>query len=302
MLRLRRLLAQGRPDVLHAHGMRAGAAAALALAGRPGRSCALAVTVHNAPPSGRAAAAVYAALERIVAHRADAVLTVSGDLAGRMRRLGARDAGRALVPAPVPAPPAEAEIAAVRQELGAGNRPVVLAAGRLAVQKNFAVLLRAAAAWQHRDPAPLLVIAGEGPLGAALRGQARAEGVAAVFLGLRDDVPALLAAADVVVLPSRWEGQPLIVQEALRAGKPLVATRVGGVPELTGTDGARLVPAGAACPLAAAVAALLDDPAARAALASAARQRAALLPDAPAAVSQALAVYTRLAGEHEPAP
>ncbi len=282
--------------------MRAGAAAALALAGAPGRRTALAVTVHNAPPPGRAAAAVYAALERVVALRADAVLTVSGDLADRMRRRGARDAGRALVPAPVQAAPGAAEIAAVRRELGAGPRPVVLAAGRLAAQKNLAVLLRAAVAWQHRDPVPLLVIAGEGPLGAALRGQARADGVDVLFLGSRADVPALLAAADVVVLPSQWEGQPLIAAEALRAGKPLVATRVGGIPELTGADGARLVPAGVAAPLAAAVAALLDDPAARAALAAAARQRAALLPGEPAAVSQALAVYARLAQEHQAAP
>ncbi len=100
VLRVRRLVARDHPGVLHAHGLRAGALAALALAGPGTPRTALAVTVHNAPPAGGPAAAVYAGLERIVARRADAVLTVSGDLAGRMRRRGARLAGRALVPAP----------------------------------------------------------------------------------------------------------------------------------------------------------------------------------------------------------
>ncbi|MFI5066236.1 MAG: glycosyltransferase, partial [Streptosporangiales bacterium] len=90
VLRLRRLLARDLPDVLHAHGLRAGALAGLALSGPAGRSTALAVTVHNAPPPGQPAATVYAFLELLVARRAGAVLTVSGDLAARMRRRGAR--------------------------------------------------------------------------------------------------------------------------------------------------------------------------------------------------------------------
>ena len=103
VLRLRRLLARDRPDVLHAHGLRAGALAALALAMPGTPHIALVVTVHNAPPAAGPAAAVYAGLELIVARRADAVLTVSGDLDGRLRRRGARLAGRALVPAPAAA-------------------------------------------------------------------------------------------------------------------------------------------------------------------------------------------------------
>ncbi len=100
LLRLRRLLARDTPGVLHAHGLRAGALAALALAVPGTPRTALAVTVHNAPPAGGPAAAVYAGLELIVARRADAVLTVSADLDARLRRRGARLAGRALVPAP----------------------------------------------------------------------------------------------------------------------------------------------------------------------------------------------------------
>ena len=337
VLRLRRLLARDTPDVLHAHGLRAGALAALALAmpGRPGT--ALAVTVHNAPPAGGPAAAVYGVLELIVARRADAVLTVSGDLDGRLRRRGARLAGRALVPAPPAARASPAEIAAFRREVedgappgsgpvgsgpgatgpggsgsgsgdrgpggsGPAHRELVLGVGRLAAQKDFATLIRAAARWQRRRTVPLLLIAGEGPLEAELRRQAAAAGVPVRFLGLRRDVPALLAAADVVVVPSTWEGQPLIVQEALRAGRPLVATSAGGIAGLTGDDGALLVPPGDAEALAAAVIGLLDDPRAAARLAAAARARAARLPTETAAVDQVLRLYQRLRSPETGAP
>jgi glycosyltransferase involved in cell wall biosynthesis len=307
VLRLRRLLARDTPGVLHAHGLRAGALAALALAMPGTPHAALVVTVHNAPPAGGPAAAVYAGLELIVARGADAVLTVSADLDDRMRRRGARLAGRAIVPAPAAAEASPAEIAALRREfLGrefvgrelAGRAPgdpeIVLGVGRLAAQKDFGTLIRAAARWQRRAVVPMLLIAGEGPLDSELRRQARTAGVAVRFLGPRRDVPALLAAADVVVVPSAWEGQPLIVQEALRAGRPLVATRVGGIPELTGDDGARLVPPGDPEALAAAVTRLLDEPDDRRRLAAAARARAAGLPTGAAAVDQMLSLYRRV--------
>jgi glycosyltransferase involved in cell wall biosynthesis len=306
VLRLRRLLAGTRPDVVHAHGLRAGAVAALALMGRGGqagpgvRRAALAVTVHNAPPGGPAGA-VYAVLERIVARRADAVCCVSGDLAARMRRLGAGDVSRALVAAPATTAPGPGAVTAVRAELGGDGQPVVLAVGRLAAQKGFATLLAAATRWQDRDPGPLLVLAGEGPLDRALRAQADASGIRIRFLGQRDDVPALLAAADVVVVPSLWEGQPMIVQHALRAGRPLVASRAGGIPDLTGEDGAVLVRPADAGGLADAVLSVLDDPALARRLGAAARARADALPGQAAAVGAALALYQRVARLPAPA-
>ena len=123
--RVRRLVARDTPDVLHAHGLRAGALAALALAVPGTPRTMLAVTVHNAPPAAGPAAAVYAGLELIVARRADAVLTVSGDLAARMRRRGARLAGRALVPAPAAPAASPAEIAALRREFAGGESGAV---------------------------------------------------------------------------------------------------------------------------------------------------------------------------------
>lgn len=295
VLRLRRLLARQAPDIVHAHGLRAGAITALALARAPRRRfAAMVVTVHNAAPSGVAPGAVYRALERLAAQRADVVLCVSADLADRMRRAGAPDVALAVVPAPPAAAPSAEAVAKARADMGAAGAPVVLAAGRLAAQKGFDVLIEAMTALRDRDPAPLLVIAGDGPLAAQLARRSRAAGGDVRFLGPRTDIPALLAAADVIAVPSRWEGQPLIVQEALRAGRPLVASRVGGIPDLTGEDAALLVPSDNPGRLASAILAVLDDPALASALGAAAVARAGALPSEPDAVDAAISVYGRL--------
>ena len=308
--RLRRLLAGLAPDVVHAHGLRAGAVAALALRPCPGarwprgRRPALVVTAHNAPPPSAPAAAIYRLLERLVARRADVVLGVSADLTARMRRLGAREVAAAVVPAPEPgrlsagadvARPAGAD-AGRRPAIAADGRPVVLAVGRLAAQKGFDTLIAAAGRWRDRRPEPLLAIAGTGPLAGELSGQAGRLGVDVRFLGYRDDVPDLLAAADVLALPSRWEGQPLILQEALRAGRPVVAADVGGVRDLAGDGAALLVPPGDPAALAAAVLSVLDDPDLAARLGAAAATRAATLPTEADATAAVIALYTRLAG------
>jgi glycosyltransferase involved in cell wall biosynthesis len=303
--RLRRLFRAWRPDVVHAHGLRAGALTAIAAAfaraaagNKPGNKQgrqALVVTVHNAPPAGGVTGAIYRVLELIVARNADSVLCVSADLEDRMRAAGARRVGHAIVPAaPVSLTgDVSAETrAALRAEFGADpGQAIVLAAGRLTAQKGFGLLLDAAARWGDIRPAPLLVIAGQGPLAAELQARAASLGLTVRFIGHRGDVPALLAAADVFVLPSAWEGQALILQEALRAGVPVVATRVGGNPELTGEDAAILVPPGDAQRLAEAVRAVLGDSALAARLREAAAARARALPDEDAAVAAALAEY-----------
>ena len=145
VLQLRRILSREQPDVVHAHGLRAGALAALALslATRPSRAALpLVVTVHNAPPASGANATVYQGLQFLVARSAAVVLCVSRDLEDRMRGAGARDVRRALVPPDDPEAPAQSPVAtaapdstgapdpeAVRAELGATGRPLILAAG-----------------------------------------------------------------------------------------------------------------------------------------------------------------------------
>jgi glycosyltransferase involved in cell wall biosynthesis len=109
---------------------------------------------------------------------------------------------------------------------------VWLAIGRLLPQKDYPTLLEAFAPLA-RHPARLL-IAGRGPLLADLQEQADRLGVSSqvMFLGVRQDIASLLAAADGFVLSSAWEGMPNVVMEALAAAKPVISTRVGGVAEL----------------------------------------------------------------------
>ena len=292
-----------RAGVVHAHGLRAGALTALALGGlsrrrRRGHGSLFVVTLHNAPPAGGGrAAAIYGILERIVARRADLVLCVSADLAARMGRRGARLVGHAVVPAP-PQPDVPAAAAhAVRAGLGAAGRPVVFACGRLAPQKGFGTLLDAAALLPGRDPLPLVAVAGSGPLSTELGHRIETQRLPVRLLGQRDDVTALLAACDVFVLPSLWEGQPLILQEALRAGAAIVASRAGGIPDLTGEDAALLVPPGDPERLAAAVERVLTEPGLAKRLSAAAAQRARSLPDEQAAVGAALASYRSAAAD-----
>lgn len=114
------------------------------------------------------------------------------------------------------------------------------------------------------------------------------------LIGCRDRAGELLAAADLALLPSRWEGRSPLAQEALRAGVPLVATAVGGVPELVG-EAAALVPYGNAEALARAVVRLLGDPAERARLAAAGRMQAAGWPTEDDTIAHVLSVYDELA-------
>ncbi len=275
-------------DVVHAHGLRAGALAVSALrpAGPP-----VAVTLHNAAPEGGRAALIYRGLERIVARWAATVLGVSPDLEERMRDLGAREVGAALVPSPVPAAAGPEARAAVRAELGIGERPLIVAGtSRLAAQKGLPMLLEASTGWTDA----LTVIAGDGPLRDELQDRIDADGLPVRLLGRRDDIPALFAAADVIVVPSLWEGQALMIHEALQAGRPLVATRVGGIPVQVG-QAALLVPSGDAGALRAAVGRVLDDPALAVRLGAAAAQRATELPDEAAAIGQVAGLYRNLA-------
>jgi glycosyltransferase involved in cell wall biosynthesis len=154
-----------------------------------------------------------------------------------------------------------------------------------------------------------LLLAGAGPTRAELEAQVARLGLAqhVTFLGLvsRTDLSALLARTDVVVLPSYWEGLPVSLIEALSAGKAIVASRVGGNPELV-ADGVNglLVPPGDAPALAQALLSLFSDPERVRRMGQASRERFAAGEFAPAAVAaQHLAAYQRaIAARRLPAP
>jgi glycosyltransferase involved in cell wall biosynthesis len=286
---LRRLLRTGSVSVVHAHGLRAGLVAGLATP----RRIPLVLTWHNALLGSGPGRRLLTVLELYGARRAAVLLGASQDLVDRARRLGARDARPGPVAAPPLDPPTRSR-AQVRAELHADSRALVLAVGRLAPQKAYDVLLDAAREWRTRTPQPLVVVAGDGPERARLQERIDREALPVRLLGHRDDVPDLLGAADVVVLTSTWEARALVAQEALRAGVPLVATAVGGVPELVG-DAALLVQPGDAVGVAAQVSAVLDDTRLAARLRAAGSERGASWPDEGDTVAQVRAVYGELA-------
>ena len=178
-----------------------------------------------------------------MARAATLTLGASEDLVDRASALGARDARLGAVAAPAAAAPRRSR-AAVRAEFGLDrDRPLILSVGRLHPQKRYDVLIDAAARWRDRSTRP-------DRRGRRLRAQLHgarprisAERAPVLLLGHRTDVPDLLAAADLAVVTSDWEARQLFAQEALHAGVPLVATAVGGLPELVG-DAAVLIPPG----------------------------------------------------------
>lgn len=280
-------------DVVHAHGLHAAARTALALGGR---TVPLVMTWHTRRYADGARRQILHLLERRAARAAAVVLAPSSDLVDRARERGARDARLAPVALPPPRPAAADadDEGKARAELGAVDRPLLMAVGSLVPHHGFDTLLDAARVWRGLDPVPLLVIAGEGRDRHALQRRIREEELPVTLIGRRDGVGELLAAADLALLPSRWEGRSLLAQEALRAGVPLVATAVGGVPELVG-GAAELVPYGNAEALARTVVRLLADPGARARLAEAGRGQAASWPTEDDTIAHVLSVYDELA-------
>ncbi len=121
-----------------------------------------------------------------------------------------------------------------RRQLGYFEHPVIGAIGNLYPVKGHQVLLRAVATLLEKYPDAKVFIAGRGSEEPNLKGQAKALGIdhAVSFLGFREDVHALLCAMDVFVLPSLSEGHPLSILEAMACQRPVVASAVGGVPEV----------------------------------------------------------------------
>lgn len=157
-----------------------------------------------------------------------------------------------------------------RQQLGLStDEPVIITVARLAPVKGLQHALAAAAQLKKQRVPFTWLFVGQGPLLQELQAQTQSLGLAdrVRWLGFQSDIPGLLAAADVFVLPSLQEALGLVLLEAMAAGLPIVASQVGGIPELIepGKQGF-LVPPGDSSQLAAAIGVLLAD-----------RQRAAVL-------------------------
>ncbi len=166
--------------------------------------------------------------------RADAVVGVSDGIVQALKRSGVAEDRLLAIPNGIPGRSPQVSTRSLREELGVGQRALIGAVGRLETQKGHTFLLEAARALLQRWPEVLFVIAGEGSQRAVLEQQIRALGLErqVKLLGRRSDMEALYAALDLFVMPSLDEGTPMVLLEAMRAGLPVIATRVGGVPQL----------------------------------------------------------------------
>ncbi len=258
-----RLLADA--DVVLCHGYKA------ALLGRPAarRAGIPAVAVSRGWTWENWKVQAYTLADRLHLRCMDHVVCVSDGQARKVRRAGVppnrvsviRNSARLSAFAGDPDPAARGKLLAYFPA-GADIRRVVVAAGRFSPEKGFDVLLDAAAMALRADPHAGLVVFGDGDLRPLLEAQiARLNLAERVRLpGFIADLDHLLPAADIVALPSHSEGLPNVLLEAAAAGVPVVATRVGGVPEVV-TDGETglLVPPADPAALAAALGRLLAD-------------------------------------------
>jgi glycosyltransferase involved in cell wall biosynthesis len=240
--RARRFLRDFRPDLIHGHVFPANMAGRLFKLLQPG--AVVLSTVHNVYEGGWWRMLAYR-LTDFLSQRTIAVSAAAAERYVRLRAIPARKISvltngidcAEFTPEP-------GRRLRVREEMGAREEFVWLAAGRIVPAKDFPNLLRAFAPVLKEFPESQLWIAGEtaGAESAGIQAQSAELGAAVRWLGLRRDMPALLDAADGFVLASAWEGMPLVVGEAMAMGKPVVATDVGGVRELMGETGI-IVPA-----------------------------------------------------------
>ncbi len=270
------MLRSHRIHVAHSHEFSMGVYGAIAARRAGSRHV---ITMHGGryyAERGRRRAAL-----RWAARRSAAVAAVSEATARDLREtLRLRDDEVRVVRNGIPF--REGKRAVLRDELGLDDGELLLVAvGNLYEVKGHAVLLRALGDLQREGVAPnvrwRLAIAGRGEEEERLRALAKEEGIAerVALLGFRSDVPDILAAADIFVMPSLSEGLPLALVEAMAAALPVVVSDVGGVPEVAAAGKeAVLVPAGDRARLAGGLAELLREPALRTALGAAAHARA----------------------------
>jgi len=264
VLGLRRVLREARPDLVHLHTARAtwlGGLAARSL-GLP----ALTTRRMDRPLARRWRTHL------VHRHLTRASVAISAAVERRLREGGVAEERLQRVPSavdPEALRPRQGR-EATRAAEGAGEEIVVLSVAALAHGKGLDVLLHALAALAAEGLHPQLWIAGDGPERVALEKLAEGLAVKARFLGRRRDIPDLLAACDLFVLPSRNEGLGVAALEAMAAGRPVVASRVGGLAEAVVAERTGLlVPPGDAASLARALGRLARDPALRARLGAA---------------------------------
>jgi glycosyltransferase involved in cell wall biosynthesis len=258
--RLSRIISDVEPDVVHLHSARAGLVGRLVVRNRIATVFQPHAWSFLAAMGGVRTASLR--WERYAARWTSELVCVS-----ESERQVAEDLGIAGPATVVPngvnvarfRPQGERDRVAARKVLGLDDVPTVVCVGRLSMQKGQQDLLADWLEIRARVPEAQLVLVGDGPDGRALSRQAAAlDGV--IMAGSRSDVPAWLAASDVVVIPSRWDGMALVPLEAMACARSLVATDVTGIVDCVPPTAGAIVPAGDGPALVSAVVRRLKDP------------------------------------------
>jgi glycosyltransferase involved in cell wall biosynthesis len=250
------LIDQFRPGVVHTHGYRPDVIGGLAA-----RACHVPAvsTVHGFTGGGRRNR-FNETIQLFALRRADAIMAVSRPLVGRLARAGVPVEKVRWVPNGFAPPNQILTRAASRQALRIPDDALVAGwVGRLSREKGADVMLDALS---QSDPSWRLSIVGEGAERDQLKEQAAALGIddRVTWHGAVPNAGALMPAFDALVLSSRTEGTPIALLEAMHAGVPIVATQVGGVPDVVTSEHALLVPSEEPGAIAAALSQLRHDP------------------------------------------
>ena len=279
LVRLYKFLRRERYLVVHTHTSKAGFVGRLAawLAAVP-------VILHTAhgfafhERSPRATRAFYCTLERLASRWCDRIVSVSEfhhRWALMLGICGPNKIGAIANGIARQSPNLPPSAVALRRSLATlPSDLIVLTTGRLAQEKGLEYLIEAASLLRCSRPAFRFVLAGDGPLRGQLQALAESLGVnrRVEFLGYREDIPNLLAACDLVVLPSLREGLSIALLEAMAAGKPIITTQIGSnMAVASQADMALLVPPGDPQALCAAILRCGRNPALRARLGTNAR-------------------------------
>jgi len=256
---IRRLMTEYQVDVLHTHGYKADIYGNFA---SWSRRVGLIATCHNWPHPAWSMQA-YAALDRFFLRTFDRVVVLSEAVAGALRNSGLPEDKLQAIANGVDVERFREAQPSLKSGSSKANESLVGFVGRLVPGKGADILLRAAPRVFSRHPNSRFVLVGDGPLRQELESLAERLGVAdrVLFTGLREDMPQIYASIDLLVLPSLCEAMPMCVLEAMAAGKPVIATRVGAVPQLIDQDETGvLIEPGDVAGLSSAVLQLLDDP------------------------------------------
>jgi glycosyltransferase involved in cell wall biosynthesis len=258
---LRWICARFQPDVIQSHAVKSHLLVWLAGLGRRQPW----IAFHHGYTYTDWKTRAYNVVDRLTLRHAHHVVTVAEALRGDLQRCGIEETRLSVVHNSAPAlPPTVRETRArLRAKLRlSGDTWIIAAVGRLSLEKGHLDLIRAFAAVRARVPNSHLVIAGEGPERARVERSIVRSGLQqhVTLLGDVQDVASVYHLADTVALPSTTEGCPSVLLEAMAAGVPVVATRVGGIPEIV-ADGrtALLVRPGAIDELAQAICRMLLD-------------------------------------------